>query len=525
MAGYAPGYHARVATTGMLTLGQLLDEDALGLRLLVGEDADRERVVVGAHAIDVPEPAAWVDRDWLVLTAGTELQRDPTAVDGLVRELVETQVTALAFGLEPVFDHVPERLLDAAREYGLPLVVVPSHTPFREIIERVVRASLSEDVRASQRLVAMQRYLMDALGDDAPQRTAIERLAALVQGEVALLTREGHVDIATGPIPAAELWTAIASRPRTTLDLDRAGEPWVAVPVLTREGELLRWLVASAAQAGSTALAKAAVQAAVPLLTAIDRLDATRRRQERAIRSVVLQRLVDGDADATVFAQLEELGFVAEQPATALVVAGAPGVRGAGGGEQLLDATEDALGHAGLPFVAALRRDRVVAIVQGSEPSIAALAASVGTAAVVTGVGIGGAHRLRSGVERTYREAELAAEHAGDARGGEEARPVVVAFAALGTTMAVLAEVPLAPIRDRAEPLFERLARQPAALETLEAYFAHDLNVSTTASHLHLHPNSLRYRLSRIEEAIGAPLREPAVIAAVFLALRARSGA
>ncbi|HST42376.1 MAG TPA: PucR family transcriptional regulator ligand-binding domain-containing protein [Conexibacter sp.] len=523
-----------MATTGMLTLGQLLDEDALGLRLLVGTDADRERVVVGAHAIDVPEPAAWVDRDWLVLTAGTELQRDPTAVDGLVRELVETQVTALAFGLEPVFDHVPERLLDAAREHGLPLVVVPSHTPFREIIERVVRASLSEDVRASQRLVAMQRYLMDALGDDAPQRTAIERLAALVQGEVGLLTREGHVDIATGPIPAAELWAAIATRPRTTLDLDRAGEPWVAVPVLTREGELLRWLVACAAQAGSTALAKAAVQAAVPLLTAIDRLDATRRRQERAIRSVVLQRLVDGDADATVYAQLEELGFVPEQPATALVVAGAAGgagavgaagARGAAGSVPLLDAIESALGHSGLPFVAALRRERVVAIVQGSEPSVAALAASAGSEAVVTGVGIGGAHRLRSGVERTYREAELAVEHAGDARGGAEARPVVVAFAQLGTTTAVLAEVPLAPIRDRAEPLFERLARQPAALETLEAYFAHDLNVSTTASHLHLHPNSLRYRLSRIEEAIGAPLREPAVIAAVFLALRARSGA
>lgn len=508
-----------MATTGMLTLGQLLDEDGLGLRLLVGEDADRERVVVGAHAIDVPEPAAWVDRDWLVLTAGTELQRDPTAVDGLVRDLVETQVTALAFGLEPIFDHVPERLLDAAREHGLPLVVVPSHTPFREIIERVVRASLSEDVRASQRLVAMQRYLMDALGDDAPQRTAIERLAALVQGEVALLTREGHVDIATGPIPAAELWAAIAARPRTTLDLDRAGEPWVAVPVLTREGELLRWLVACAAQAGSTALAKAAVQAAVPLLTAIDRLDATRRRQERAIRTVVLQRLIEGDADATVFAQLEELGFAAEQPATALVIAGTHGA------EPLLDAIESTLGHSGLPFVAALRRERVVAIVQGSEPSVAALAASAGKEEVVAGVGIGGAHRLRSGVERTYREAELAVEHAGDARRGEEARPVVVAFATLGTTTAVLAEVPLAPIRDRAEPLFERLARQPAALETLEAYFAHDLNVSTTASHLHLHPNSLRYRLSRIEEAIGAPLREPAVIAAVFLALRARSGA
>lgn len=502
----------------MLTLGDLLDEDALGLRLLVGDAADRDRPIAGAHAIDVPQPSAWIDRDWLVLTAGTMLRDDQESVDQLVRELVETEVAALAFGIEPVFDHVPETLLDAARRAGLPVVVVPAHTPFREIVERVVRASLSEDVRASQRLVAMQRYLMDALGDESPRSAAIERVAALVRGEVALLTRDGRIDVATGTVPAAELWEAIAARPTTTLELACAGGTWIAVPVLRRDGAVLRWVVASAAQSGSVQLTKAAVQAAVPLLTGIDRLDATRRKQDRALRAVAFGGLLAGAADPLVAAQLGELGFAPEQPVAALVAV----PEGDDDGDALLSAVEEALDHARLPFVALQRGGRVVLLVQADEAEVERLAhgltggagATAAAPAPATAIGVGGHGRLHGGVERSHREAELAVEHAG----GEQP---VVRFDALGTTTAILGEIPLAQVGARAQPLFERLARQPAALETLIAYFEHDLNVSTTAVHLHLHPNSLRYRLSRIEEAIGAPLRTPAVIAAVYLALRA----
>jgi hypothetical protein len=38
---------------------------------------------------------------------------------------------------------------------------------------------------------------------------------------------------------------------------------------------------------------------------------------------------------------------------------------------------------------------------------------------------------------------------------------------------------------------------------------------------LHLHPNSLRYRLAKIEQALGRSLRSPQTIADLYLALRA----
>lgn len=54
----------------------------------------------------------------------------------------------------------------------------------------------------------------------------------------------------------------------------------------------------------------------------------------------------------------------------------------------------------------------------------------------------------------------------------------------------------------------------PVALETLLVYLDNDLDVTRTARALNLHPNSTCYRLRRVEELIGAPLRRPATLGA-----------
>lgn len=497
-----------------LTLGDLLEQTDLGLTVVGGRPDDHLRQVLGAHTVEVPRPGPWVDRDWLVLTSGVQLQGDERAMAGFVEELAAAGVAALAFGLEPVYAEIPPALLAAADAVGLPVIAVPPRVPFREITERVVRASLNEDVRVSQRLAAMQRYLMDAIGDERPQRTTIERLASLVQGRVALLTREGRVDIATAAVPGDELWAEIAPRPRTTLELLCEDEPWVAVPVLDREGEVRRWLVASVPNERTLPLAKAAVQAAAPLLSAVDRLERARRTEHRALRSVVLTRLVDGDADPVVVAQLRELGFASEPPGTLIAIA----ETGETEAERraALAVAEEGLDQAGLCFVAGLRRELVVVLVQGDAEAIARFAETLAVTLSAALVGVGEAHAIPDGVTRSFREAELAVEHA---RGGDA--PAVTWFKDLGAPTAILAEVPLAPVRDRARPLLLAMGRQPGSIETLRSYFDHDLNITATAADLHLHPNSLRYRLSRIEDIVGASLRDPGTIAALYLALRA----
>jgi hypothetical protein len=69
------------------------------------------------------------------------------------------------------------------------------------------------------------------------------------------------------------------------------------------------------------------------------------------------------------------------------------------------------------------------------------------------------------------------------------------------------------------------LDRLDAALrETLLAYAASDLNVGATARRLHLHPNTVHYRLGRLERLTGRDVRRFADVVDLVAALRLRPG-
>jgi len=63
----------------------------------------------------------------------------------------------------------------------------------------------------------------------------------------------------------------------------------------------------------------------------------------------------------------------------------------------------------------------------------------------------------------------------------------------------------------------------PAVRAALVEYFARDQDVNAAAAALHVHPNTLRYRLGRVETLLGRSLKAPATIAELTLALSTRA--
>jgi hypothetical protein len=91
-------------------------------------------------------------------------------------------------------------------------------------------------------------------------------------------------------------------------------------------------------------------------------------------------------------------------------------------------------------------------------------------------------------------------------------RPAILADEALGDAFAARYLEPLAG-----------LGRLGAELETtLRAWFDLEMRVDDTARSLHIHPNTLRHRLRRFEEATGATLRDPRDLVELWWALERR---
>lgn len=68
------------------------------------------------------------------------------------------------------------------------------------------------------------------------------------------------------------------------------------------------------------------------------------------------------------------------------------------------------------------------------------------------------------------------------------------------------------------------LAGQPQLRETLLAYLRENMNVAATARALNVHHNTLRYRLGRIEEALGRSLRDLPTLVDLYIAVLSAGG-
>jgi hypothetical protein len=67
------GDATRLATgpaRGDYTLGDLLGEPELGLDLIAGSEAVRDRPVIGVHAVEGVDPSRYLVQGWVMLTNG-----------------------------------------------------------------------------------------------------------------------------------------------------------------------------------------------------------------------------------------------------------------------------------------------------------------------------------------------------------------------------------------------------------------------------------------------------------------------
>ncbi len=476
--------------TSALVLGDLVAQEDLGLSLLSGGAGALDREVAGAHSIDVEKPTRFLERRWVMLTAGMRLKGSVAAQRALVEELDEGGIAALGVGIDLVFKRVPPALLEEARERSFPVLAVPLGTAFRDIVAFINRSLLSSDLHTYQRLTAIQRHLVDALREPKPRAAMVERLARMLDAGVLLLDPEGVPECAAGHTPdAARVQRRLAER-----EFEEDGWHVVSVPIGANG-----WLAIASRGRLTARLARPAAQAAVPLLAATERLGELARDQERAVRSALLDEALDltqasGREVRALAARIASCGIDLAIPACVMVVAGADA-----------DALEREASAAGLPHLVTTRKDRAVALVQGGEVALAAALDGVRA-------GLGRPIEDIGDVPRSSRDADLAVERV---------REGTLAYEDFDLATLVLSEVAPEHIQPRVDELMAPLRANPPLREALVEYFARDMDVNATADAMHVHPNTLRYRLSRVEKLLGRSLRNPATIAELSLALLA----
>lgn len=502
-------------------LGDLLDHDELGLELLTGGAEARVRRVAGAHAIEIERPTRWLEPEWIMLTTGSRLRGSAGAQRELVAELELASAAALGFGVEVVFRRVPPALLDEARTRGFPVFSVPLQTPFRDVVSTINRALLSTDLRALQRLSSMQLYLMDALDEPNPQQAIVDRLATFLDATVLLFSPQGALIASTGEAPATDIWRELNARSGTVVEFEVDGWHAIATPVAA--GRPAGWLaVASRRAPPSARLARQAARATAPVLAALGRMDEMARDQQRAIRASLLDEMLKPPRPrprGTAGARAASLGVDFAIPARVLLVDARRADR-TGQAQAELDVAAasltGALAQAGAPHLCTRRGGAVVALVQAPEAELDEILEALLDARPALVAGIGRPTSEACDVLDSYRDARIAI-HTFARRSARR----IAGFGDLDLVTLLISDATPERIQPKVDEVIAALRRSTGLQDTLEAYFDNDLDIMRAAKALHVHHNTLRYRLGRVEEELGRSLKAPATIALLYVALAA----
>lgn len=147
----------------MLYLSEVVRPSELGLQLIFPPQED-DPEVLWAHVSELTDPTPWLVGGELVLTTGMALFEDADDTLQYCRNLVEAEIVALGISTGASLPHgrLPDQLVDAAKQTGLPLVHVPENTPLQRVVRHVSDALSEDNSQQLERALVAQRQLSEA---------------------------------------------------------------------------------------------------------------------------------------------------------------------------------------------------------------------------------------------------------------------------------------------------------------------------------------------------------------------------
>ncbi|GGT31120.1 PucR family transcriptional regulator [Nonomuraea spiralis] len=511
-----------------MRLRDLLQADQLALKVLTGHDL-LDRRVRGVATTDLPDPAMFVKTGELVLTELT-WHTGPASSRDFVRSLGD--VAALVAGT--ALKVPPADLIDACAEAGLPLLTLPVDVPFSQVTEHVLRALIVELGTTPPRpAYAARRRLASTLVDGG----SLTKLVTAVAGELDVpcwvLSPTGRVIVGSQPLGVAArlrlAHTFLTARFLPGMVTQEDGTVLSVFPVgKGASHRIANWFLAYAGEQVQGENEDLIVELAALVALERSRLEAA-QRIERRVLDQLLTLLESGDAALPgVVSRLHTLHVETEHGLVAVALSARLG----GDGEVAVPVLDELLRPLAPGIVTATGPAEALALVPLAGNTAEELTNHVlrGARTLEAGLGEGritlgvssvttGPAALSSLIEEARHALTLAA------LGGE--RVSVVTGDDVSSHRTLLAAIPGELRRAFRARLLGRLesydaANQTDLLETLQAYLEESGSWTATAERLHVHVNTLRYRVRRIEELTGRSLNSWDERVDFMLALRMR---
>ena len=511
-----------------MRINELVEHFSPEIKVLAGESG-LDVPIRWVHATDLADPSPYLKGGELILTNGQWRHRRMDSA-AFVARLSAARIVALGYGLRRAGGHTPVDLIDACKVAGLPLLEIPHDMAF---------VTISEEV-ASDHAANRERGLVGRLRRDEVLLRSVSRGGGLDE-VLRILARDYRLDFVLVDRAGQTIGNAVQNARSVTIARAAAGGADVVGPTgrtidgvdvtvfpVVALGNPEGFLVCFRGIAQWSDDEQDAIRHELVFLgLELSRMLMSREFNER-LADELLELVAAGEARTIeLAARLRSFMIDPDQPLVAIALA--------------VDRPDDPslarraartaaaiLGRHGIHGVVAVDGSQAIVIASIAADSTfpADLAESLAGDGVVVSAGVGspagtGARDLR----RSVAEARLAADYA---RLGAPAGAVttyaqagsyrVLLAAQSADSRAAFARAVLGPVLDQDRD------RGSELIQTLDAFLQGGGHWQHVAEQLHLHVNTLRYRVGRVEQLTGRSLSSFEERVNLFIALAALHG-
>jgi purine catabolism regulator len=477
-----------------------------GVRVAAGRDGLR-RSVTRAHLAASAEDLSRIGGGDLVVTTSATLASTGDGWDRVVARLDVAQVAGVAVRVDDG-DELPAPLLDAADRLALPIVAVPAGTALADVTSAVLDALLAAPRQRLERMLDIhQRFSRIVLAGGGPAEVAAA-LHEVLRCTVAVVDRDGEALVVVPSDAADATDVSVAAGPGRVSHPIRAGDEDYGAIVALCPPDALRDDATMAIERAAMAVAMRRAQAT-----------AVAEAQER-FAAITLEELISGHASGAVeiAERAASFGWDLSRPRAVLLASIDP-------------PTPPEVTAAALATIAAAARATLgrEAIVWRRSTTIAALVAPAtdepaerrGIAealrreldqrlrTVTVSIGVGRSVAAPADLTTSFVEASRAVDVGRWAKG----RHVTEVFDELGLErlLASLPQEELAEfVRHTIGPLHDHDRAHGGDLVDTLAVWLETRNMAEAARRMHVHYNTLKNRLERIESILGPVLSDAA---------------
>ena len=497
-------------TVVSITVRDIVNSPDLGTRVIAGASG-LDRAVGWAHVCELADPTEWLSEGELLMTVGHTIPKQPSEQESYIERLARARLSGLVIAEGMLAPELSGKLRSAADRCSFPVLLNAYEIPYTSVVRAVADANRgAEHARLLQILRVYEKVRLAVGGESGSE--LIGQLGSMVGCDLFVIDPESGrsmiPDISSAPVEVFRaLRKALDQRFEpmpAILRLDAAQRLAVTVPVPASRSTALVAVIREESMPQTSILHHIAAVAALE----VEKLAAEYERK-RQLGSELLAGLTDRRLATDLAEHLLAERQLSEEPR---LLAACPGDVGKNEHSDLHLRLEDR----GVPHLLLRRTPILTALLPATPGEIDAFREELGSAFPV---GLSDPVGNLSRIPDAYREAQWALQSATATnkaimKYGEESALSPFLPRTLGSAHRIVDHI-LGPLLEYDS------AHDSQLVLSLRTFLSNQRSWQRAAASLHVHRQTLVYRMRRVEELTGRRLDETEDVAELWLALRA----